>query len=294
MELNLTSPKTVRNLLNEYSLAPLKSKGQNFLIDGNIADKTARAAIPEGAFALEIGPGLGALTQRLLARAGKVFAYEIDSGLVRALREIFAGESRLSLMHEDFLKADIESDLAETAQQGIYVAASLPYYITTDCILKLLDSRLNIKSITVIVQKEFADKACARPGDKDYCALSAACSLSSDARILFTVPPGCFYPEPKVGSAALGMRINEAEKEETKERLSLVKALFSARRKTVKNNLQSAFGLRAEEAQDILKDSGIDINARAENLSVIEIKKLHKNLKSASKYTENRLKSFKQ
>ena len=293
MEQNLTSPKAVRSLLSKYSLAPLKSKGQNFLIDGNIAQKTARAALPEGAFALEIGPGLGALTQRLLARAGKVFAYEIDSGLVRALREIFAGESRLSLIHKDFLKADKESDLKGIDKQGIYVAASLPYYITTDCVLKLLGSRLNIKSITVIVQKEFADKACARPGDKDYCALSAACALTSAARILFSVPPGCFYPEPKVSSAALEMRINGGEKEETIERLNLVKALFSARRKTVKNNLQNAYGLCAPEAEDILKASGIDINARAENLSVIEIIKLHENLKTAPKYRENRLKTNK-
>jgi 16S rRNA (adenine1518-N6/adenine1519-N6)-dimethyltransferase len=275
MEYSLTSPKKIRELLDEFSLAPLKRLGQNFLIDGNIAGMIVGAALPEGAVALEVGPGLGALTERLVKRAGRVVSYEVDSGLFKALSRIFYETDNLELIHEDFLKADIDSRLSLYSAEGIYAAASLPYYITTPCIMKLLESRLNIKSITVLVQKEVALKICAAPGDKDYCALSASARLCSDAEILFPVPSSCFYPSPNVDSSVLRLEMNETGQEEKQGCLALIKNVFAMRRKTVKSNIKQAYELSGEVAGEVLKETGIDENARAETLSVTDFKKLY-------------------
>ena len=181
--MNITSPKTVNEQMQRYGIAPLKKFGQNFLVDGNIADKIADAAIPKmqerkKILALEIGPGLGALTQRLLDRAHAVAAYEIDAGLVRALGDTFADRPQFHLFHQDFLKADLERDLGELSEEmHIYAAANLPYYITSPCIMKLLECSLNIERITVMIQKEVAQRICARPGESDYGAISAAIAL---------------------------------------------------------------------------------------------------------------------
>lgn len=273
-----TSPKTVKTLLNENSLSPLKSLGQNFLIDGNIAGKIVDAAVPEGSNALEIGPGLGALTEKLIKRAKAVTAYEIDSGLYRTLKKVFSDAGNLSLIHKDFLKADINSELASQSQEGIFVAASLPYYITTDCILKLLESGLNIKRITVLVQKEVAQKLCAAPGANEYSVLTASVNLFSVPKILFDVPPSCFYPSPNVSSSVLSLEITGEDRNEKKECLRLIRNLFAMRRKTVKSNLRQAYGLSLGEAEAILRDTNVNENARAENLSVMDFKKINHRL----------------
>lgn len=280
MDYNLTSVKTVKELLSDNSLAPLKRLGQNFLIDGNIAGKIADAAIPEGALALEIGPGLGALTERLIKRASRLTAYEIDSGLFKILGNIFSSARNLQIIHEDFLKADIEKRFSEYSGEDIYAAASLPYYITTPCIIKLLQLKLNIKRITVLVQKEVAQKICASPGDKDYSALSAAVSLCAKPRILFPVPPSCFYPSPEVESSVVTLEMCGIGSEEKEGYLALIKKLFAMRRKTLKSNLRQEFGLSKEAAEEILKNINIDENARAETLSVIQIKNLYSALKA--------------
>jgi 16S rRNA (adenine1518-N6/adenine1519-N6)-dimethyltransferase len=170
MEMNVTSPKVVHELMDTYGIAPLKKFGQNFLIDGNIADKIAAAAVPEGACALEIGPGLGALTVRLLKRAKRVAAYEIDAGLVRALGGILPDQDGFTLFHKDFLKADLQKELGPIfADADVYVAANLPYYITSPCIMHLMTATLNIKRITVMVHKEvrlfstFRSRRCCLP-----------------------------------------------------------------------------------------------------------------------------------
>ena len=220
--MNITSPKTVNEMMKRYGIAPLKKFGQNFLIDGNIADKIADASLPkmqEGKeiLALEIGPGLGALTQRLLQRAKKVAAYEIDAGLVRALGDTFAGEDDFTLFHQDFLKAEIEKDIAGLAKgMHIYASANLPYYITSPCIMKLLESGLDIKRITVMIQKEVAQRICAAPGDSEYGAISAAVAYFADAKMLFSVSPGCFYPKPDVSSAVMSLDVKRSYSEQAK------------------------------------------------------------------------------
>lgn len=269
MDMSVTSPKTIKSILDKQGIAPLKRYGQNFLIDGNIADKIALAAIPEGACALEIGPGLGALTQRLLQRASFVAAYEIDAGLCRALGEIFSGESRFSLFHEDFLKADLRKDLSPLfGDREIYVAANLPYYITSPCIMRLLTCGLAIKRITVMVQKEVAQRICAVPGSADYGSISAAVQFFAEPKMLFTVPGTCFYPQPEVSSAVMALNVRETLLGDSDAYLGTVRALFAMRRKTVRSNLRQSFHLSAEEAEAMLNAAGVNADARAENLSV--------------------------
>lgn len=274
MEMDLATLKAVKELLEKNQIAPLKRYGQNFLTDGNIADKIAAAAVPEGACALEIGPGLGALTQRLIARCKTVAAYEIDSGLVRALNGTFKGETKLKLFHGDFLKADIGGELKNLMDGDIYAAANLPYYATTDCIMKLMESALPIKAITVMVQKEFAQRLLAPPGNPEYGILNAAVNLFANVSVLFDVSPECFFPAPHVGSSVVRFEMKGVDRDYAARYLRTVKGLFAARRKTVKSNLRQEFGLPGEEAEAILRNSGINENARAETLSVIDFEKL--------------------
>jgi 16S rRNA (adenine1518-N6/adenine1519-N6)-dimethyltransferase len=279
MEINVASPKEVRALLDRYSIAPLKRFGQNFLIDGNIADKIAEAALPEGAYALEIGPGLGALTSRLIKRAKAAAAYEIDSGLTRALGDIFMGAENITFFHEDFLKADIEKQMPPLLKGDIYVAANLPYYITTDCIMKLLTVSLNIKRITVMVQKEFTQRLLASPGSESYGILSAAAGYLASIKTLFDVSPACFYPIPSVSSSVISLELKKIEREKAEDYIGTVKKLFAARRKTVKSNIKLSYDLSSEEAEAVLIKANIPENARAENLGVTEFQNISKILK---------------
>lgn len=276
MNTNVTSPKVLKALMEKYQVAPLKRFGQNFLIDGNIADNIAQAAIPNGACALEIGPGMGALTIRLLNRASAVAAYEIDAGLSAALRDMFAQEANFRLFHQDFLKADLIKDINDLFHGSeVYVAANLPYYITSPCIMKLVETKLNIVCITVMMQKEVAERLCAKPGSRDYGAISAAVGYFADPRLLFNVSAGCFYPKPDVASSVVQLSVKrKAGGEEDDAYLKTVKSLFAMRRKTVKSNLRQSFGLVAEAAADVLKEAGIDENARAEMLSVNDFEKV--------------------
>jgi len=268
MNNNVTSPTVLKTLMDKYGVAPLKRFGQNFLIDGNIANNIAEAAMPNGACVLEIGPGMGALTSRLLARASAVAAYEIDAGLSAALRDMYAQEPRFHLFHQDFLKADLIKDLEGLFMgEEVYVAANLPYYITSACIMKLVESKLNIVSITVMVQKEVAERLCAKPGSRDYGAISAAVGYYAEPKLLFNVSAGCFYPKPDVASAVVGLTVKK-KVEIDEAYLKTVKSLFAMRRKTVKSNLRQSFGLSSEAAADVLREAKIDENARAEMLSV--------------------------
>lgn len=290
--MNITSPKIVKELMDKYGIAPLKKFGQNFLVDGNIADKIANSAIPEdieksSILALEIGPGLGGLTQRLLDRAGYVAAYEIDAGLAGALREIFADRQDFSLFHQDFLKADIDTDMHELAEgRDIYVAANLPYYITSPCIMKLLRAKLKIRRITVMIQKEVAERICAGPGSREYGAISAAVGFFADARMLFGVSPTCFYPRPDVHSSVLTLEIKPYDETRAQGYLDTVKKLFLNRRKTVRSNLRQSFSLSLEQAEEVLNKAGIDKNARAEMLNVKDFERIYEKIENIQKNLE--------
>ncbi len=281
MNINVTAPTVLKGLMEEYGIAPLKKLGQNFLVDGNIADKIAEAAVPKGACALEIGPGFGALTSRLVQRAERVAAYEIDAGLARALTALFSDEPKFHLFHKDFLKANIDEELTDVfGDREIYVAANLPYYITSACIMALLSAKLNIRRITVMVQKEVADRLCAVPGNKDYGALTAAVGFYAAPKRLFNVSPGCFYPRPDVDSSVAQMEILPRVGYDFDAYMHAVKSLFGMRRKTVKSNLRQTLGLSAAQAEELLKSAGIDENARAEMLSVNDFINVSRELKN--------------
>jgi 16S rRNA (adenine1518-N6/adenine1519-N6)-dimethyltransferase len=265
--------------MERFGIAPLKKYGQNFLIDGNVADKIAEAAAPEGACVLEVGPGLGALTQRLLRRASAVAAYEIDAGLCRALGGLFEGEGRFSLIHEDFLKADLKKDLLPLlGDNDLYVAANLPYYITSPCIMKLVSCGLPIRRITVMVQKEVAQRICAAPGSADYGSISAAVTYFAEPRLLFTVSATCFYPQPEVSSAVMTLSMRDTLPGDAQNYLATVRALFAMRRKTVRSNLRQSFSLSPEEAEALLASAGVDGDARAEDLSVSDFLAISKTI----------------
>jgi 16S rRNA (adenine1518-N6/adenine1519-N6)-dimethyltransferase len=235
--------------------------------------------VPQGAYALEIGAGLGALTKRLARRAKHVAAYEIDSGLVRALGETLEGAGNVTVIHQDFLKADLEAGLPPLLEGDIYVAANLPYYITTDCITKLLMAKLPIKSMTVMVQTEFAQRLIAPPGAEGYGALNAIAGYFASAAELFDVSASCFFPKPEVSSTVIKLEMRGA-RDMADEYVKTVKGLFAAKRKTVKSNLRNSFSLSQNDAGDVLKASNIDENARAENLGVTEFLEIAKILKA--------------
>lgn len=272
---NVTSPKMLAALMEKYNIAPLKRFGQNFLIDGNIAENIASAAVPKTGNVLEIGPGFGALTQRLLARSERLAAYEIDAGLSAALLEMLGEKTNFTLFHKDFLKADIEADLNKVfGQEHIYAAANLPYYITSSCIMKLLGSKLNIKMITVMVQKEVAERICAAPGSRDYGAFSAAVGFFADTKLLMRVSASCFYPRPDVESAVVQLKKKVRNGVETDAYLKTVKILFSMRRKTVYSNLRKGLRLDNSAAARVLEAANINANARAEMLSVDDFERI--------------------
>jgi 16S rRNA (adenine1518-N6/adenine1519-N6)-dimethyltransferase len=281
MNNNVTSPKVLKALMEKYQVAPLKRYGQNFLIDGNIADHIAEAAAPNGACVLEIGPGMGALTSRLLGRTSAVAAYEIDAGLSAALRDMFAQDAHFHLFHQDFLKADLATDLSGIfMDKDVYVAANLPYYITSPCIMKLVETNMNIVSITVMVQKEVAERLCAKPGSRDYGAISAAVGYFAEPKLLFNVSAACFYPRPDVASSVVQLSVKrKAGGKDDDAYLKTVKSLFAMRRKTVKSNLRQSFGLSAEAAGAVLEEAGIDENARAEMLGVKDFERVASVLK---------------
>ncbi len=289
--MNITSPRVVKELMERYGVAPLKKFGQNFLIDGNIADKIANAALPEiapGAVVIEVGPGLGGLTSRLIERASMVVAYEIDAGLVRSLKDTFEGADNFTLFHQDFLKADIVKDLAPLVNKAdIYVAANLPYYITSPCIMKLIESSLNIKRITVMIQKEVAQRICAPPGSKEYGSISAAIGFFADAKMLFTVSPSCFYPQPAVHSAVLSIEMKPHNSSIAAQYSKTVRGLFAKRRKTVRSNLRHSFELTMSQANAVIERAEIDENARAEMLGVNDFVRISEELMNIQKNIEN-------
>lgn len=204
---NIYSPAELSALLRAHNLAPLKSLGQNFLIDQNIVEKIAAAAVEPGGNVLEVGPGPGALTLQLARRAGRVVAVEIDRGMLGVLQETLAGQDHVQVLHADFLKIDLAKVAREYFDgQPFAVAGNLPYYITAKCLLKVLESPALPTRFTAMVQQEVAARLTARPGDKNYGAITASAAYYGGAEVLFPVGRGCFLPAPEVDSAIVQFR----------------------------------------------------------------------------------------
>ena len=269
----MTSPKSIREILAEKNLAPRKSLGQNFLIDGNILDKIAAAAdLDRSDRVLEVGPGLGALTAKLLERAGMVVAVEYDRGLYAILTEQFATATNLRLINCDFMEFDLRT-LADAfpGEARSKIVANLPYYITTPAIFKLVEAEIDWSVLVFLVQKEVALRMTAAPGGKDYGALTVMLNYYGQVEKVGIVPKTVFYPAPQVESAIVRIRPSaDPERRALYPYLHrVVQAAFGQRRKTVLNALQNAAGNK-ETAGTILAGLGIDPGRRGETLDSAE------------------------
>lgn len=271
----LVNPKHTIDILKKYDFVFQKRFGQNFLIDAHVLDKIIKSAdITKEDFVLEIGPGIGTMTQFLAEAAKKVKAVEIDQALIPILEDTLQDYPNVSVLQGDILKVDIEKIIREENEgRPIKVVANLPYYITTPIIMGLFENHISVDSITIMVQKEVADRMKTGPGTKDYGALSLAVQYYAEPKLVANVPPNCFMPRPKVGSAVIQLKTHKkppVEIEDEKMMFRLIKASFSQRRKTLVNGLKNAADLffTKEEIEEALKQCGIPLNVRGESLKL--------------------------
>lgn len=288
-EPTLGNPQNTIEVLQKYKFNFQKKFGQNFLIDTHVLDKIiASAEITKDDFVLEIGPGIGTMTQYLAQAAGEVVAVEIDKNLIPILEDTLSGYENVSVINDDVLKVDIEA-LARERNDGkpIKVVANLPYYITTPIIMGLFEKHVPLKSITVMVQKEVADRMQVGPGTKDYGALSLAVQYYAKPYIVANVPPNCFMPRPKVGSAVIRLdRYDEPPVKVKDERLmfKIIRASFNQRRKTLANGLNNSpeISVSKEIITEAIESLGKGASVRGEALTLEEFAKLSDRISESS------------
>lgn len=273
----LSNPQVTIETIKKYEFAFQKKFGQNFLIDGHVIEKIISAAdITKEDCILEIGPGIGTMTQYLAEKAGQVVAVEIDKNLIPILDETLADYDNVTIINDDILKVDINKIVQEKNNgKPIKVVANLPYYITTPIIMGLFEKHVPLYSITVMVQKEVADRMKVGPGTKDYGALSLAVQYYAEPYLVANVPPNCFIPRPGVGSAVIKLtRYKEPPVKVKDEKLmfALVRAAFGQRRKTLQNAIANSNeqSFTKEEAKAAITRMGLSENIRGESLSLTE------------------------
>lgn len=283
MNKDIATPVRTRAILEKYGFSFKKSLGQNFLIDTNILKRIVDfAEITEESGAIEIGPGIGALTEQLARRSKKVVAFEIDQRLLPILSETLSPYPNVKIIHRDVLQANVKQVIVEEFNdlKDIMVVANLPYYVTTPIIMKLLEEKLPIRGIVVMLQKEVADRISASPGTKDYGSLSIAIQYYTKAETVMVVPKTVFVPQPNVDSAVI--RLTKREKPAVSVRdedffFKVTKASFAQRRKTLLNNLTSQLPDGKSKKEEIilaLEASGIEPSRRGETLSLEEFARL--------------------
>lgn len=278
---NLGNPKNTIEIIQKYEFMFQKKFGQNFLIDTHVLEKIISAAgITKADCVLEIGPGIGTMTQYLAENAGHVVAVEIDRNLIPILKETLADYNNVTVINEDILRVDIKA-LAEEYNGGkpIKVVANLPYYITTPIIMGLFESGVPIDNITVMVQKEVADRMKEGPGSKDYGALSLAVQYYAEPEIVANVPPNCFIPRPNVGSAVIRLTRHKEMPVEVKDpalMFKIIRASFNQRRKTLQNGLGNASELpyTKEQIAAAIAEMGLTPTIRGEALSLAQFAQL--------------------
>lgn len=277
----LVLPSVTRDVVTRHGFHFKKSLGQNFLIDGNILDKIVDAAeLDAGAGALEIGPGIGTLTQELCEAAQQVVAVEKDNRLLSVLQETLGLYSNVHVEHADVLEADLHAIFAKWfAGLEVSVVANLPYYVTTPIVMKLLEERLPLRNIVVMVQREVADRMAAKPGGKDYGTLSIAVQYWTEPVIVTRVPESAFMPAPNVESTVIKLKVRKeppVQLQDEKLFFHLVKASFAQRRKTLLNNLQNNLQPKRDKETILaaLERAGIDPTRRGETLSLEEYARL--------------------
>lgn len=276
----LYAPNTIRRIKERHNFRLSKSLGQNFLTDGNIVEKIIESteAGPEDLI-LEIGPGIGVLTAAAAERAGKVVAIEIDKHLIPILRETLSGYDNVEIINCDILKTDLPEVIKEHSmihgkeRAGVKMIGNLPYYITTPIIMKILEDRVKVDSLTIMLQREVADRILAEPGSKAYGALSVAVQYYCEGKLVTQVPKEVFMPRPKVDSSVIRLDLRKERpvtlvSESTF--FATIKGGFGQRRKTLLNSLTGVAGKTKEEIAGILEQAGIDGRRRAETLSIEE------------------------
>lgn len=279
---HISSPTRTKAIIQRYGFSFKKSLGQNFLIDQNILDKIVDAAgLDQAAGALEIGPGIGALTERLAMTAGAVTAVEIDRRLIPILKDVLSPYPHVKIRNEDVLQVNLQELFAEdfAGRDRVSVVANLPYYVTTPILMKLLEEKLPLEHIVVMIQKEVAERMAASPGGKEYGSLSIAVQYYSEPELVCIVPRTVFIPQPNVESAVIRLKVRErppVEVADEKHFFDVVQAAFTQRRKTIANNLKARFfpGEGRERLEALLAEAGIEPSRRGETLSIEEYARL--------------------
>ncbi|MFC4323945.1 16S rRNA (adenine(1518)-N(6)/adenine(1519)-N(6))-dimethyltransferase RsmA [Litchfieldia salsa] len=283
MNKEIATPLRTKAILEKYGFSFKKSLGQNFLIDTNILNRIVdHAELKEDSGAVEIGPGIGALTEQLAKRAKKVVAFEIDQRLLPILKDTLSPYPHVEVIHQDILKADVSTVLKEKMADltDIMVVANLPYYVTTPIIMKLLEEQLPIRGMVVMLQKEVAERISAKPGTKEYGSLSIAIQYYTKAEVVMIVPRTVFVPQPNVDSAVIRLLRREEPAVIVKDEdyfFNIVRASFSQRRKTILNNLINSLENGKEKKpiiEQCLHQAEIDPRRRGETLSIQEFGRL--------------------
>ena len=281
---NLSDINVIKSVMGKHGVTFNKGLGQNFLVDPEVCPSMAEAAgLDENTCAIEIGPGVGVLTAELAKRAGKVLSFEVDKRLLPVLDETLSDFNNVEIINEDVMKADLPKIIEEKCTgMEIAVVANLPYYITSPIIMRLLESKLPIKNITVMVQKEAADRLCAEVGSRDGGAVTVAVSYYAEAEKLFFVPRESFLPPPKVNSEVIQLTIRKEPPVKVQNEeffFKLVKAAFSQRRKTAENSISAGLGINKNIVAEALEKAGLERTVRAEKLTMEDFANLEKLLK---------------
>ena len=261
-------------ILNKYNITANKSLGQNFLINDDVINTIVDSAqINKEDLIIEIGPGLGTLTSKLLEKAKKVICIELDKRMIKILQNRFSLYNNFELINEDILKVNLKEIIEKELRniQKVKIVANLPYYITTPIIMKLLEDKLNIESITVMIQKEVAKRLTAKPGEKLSGAITYAVNYYSDPEEIIVVPNSSFIPEPEVESEVIKLNLRSTPPISVKDEelfFKFIKASFMQRRKTLVNGITNSGLMKKEEIKELLKKVGLEENVRGENLTM--------------------------
>ncbi|MER2181117.1 MAG: 16S rRNA (adenine(1518)-N(6)/adenine(1519)-N(6))-dimethyltransferase RsmA [Desemzia incerta] len=285
---DIATPSRTKEILQKHGFSLKKSLGQNFIVEPNILANIVKAAgLDENTNVIEVGPGIGALTEYVARSSKQVVAFEIDDRLIPVLEDTLSPYDNIRIVHQDVLKANLKEVLAETIdlEEPLMVVANLPYYITTPIIMHFLESELRIDGLVIMMQKEVADRITAAPGSKAYGSLSIAIQYYMEAEIAFIVPKTVFVPQPNVDSAILKLTRRDKPVVEVKDEkffFELIRASFVQRRKTIWNNLLIRYGKTDEIKAELtagLEKAGIDPKRRGESLSIAEFGKLADSLR---------------
>lgn len=260
-------------LMNKYNITANKSYGQNFLIDENaVSGIVEKAEVSKKDLVIEIGPGLGTLTSFLLESAGKVICIELDTNMLKILNDRFKLYNNFELINDDVLKVDLQELISKNAEfENVKVVANLPYYITTPIIMKLLEEKLNLTSITVMVQKEVAERLTEKPGGKNTGSITYSINYYTEPETVLEVPKDCFIPSPKVDSSVIKLNVLKEPKIKVLDEslfFKVVKCAFLQKRKTLVNSLSNSGILNKNEIESILNELDLDLRVRAEQLTL--------------------------